>query len=159
MKKEQREVARRFLSYKTKKIRAAVEVGRPAVGWVRAIRESLGMTSRQLARRMNISQPSLSALEKREKQKTLTLASLETAARALNCRLYYALIPNDSLEVMVRRQATKMAMRRLRAAIQTMELENQHISKEEARLQLEQHIEAILHHSPTKLWDEENHDA
>ena len=56
---------------------------RPPKGWLRAIRDALGMTTRQLAARLGVSQPRVVALEKGEVDETLTLAGLRRAAAAL----------------------------------------------------------------------------
>ncbi|MBK8840867.1 MAG: helix-turn-helix domain-containing protein [Hyphomonadaceae bacterium] len=74
------------------------EAERPARGWIKAIREALGMTTAQLAARMGVAQPRITELEKREAGRVVTLQSLERAAEALDCRLVYILVPNDSLE-------------------------------------------------------------
>ena len=56
---------------------------RPARGWVAAIRSALGMTTRQLAARLRIRQPSLLAIEKSEVAGTVSLNTLRRAAEAL----------------------------------------------------------------------------
>jgi len=68
------------------------QVRRPSRGWIRAIRETLGMTTRQLAERLGVKQPTLAELEKNEASGNITVKSLERAAEALGCRLVYALV-------------------------------------------------------------------
>lgn len=70
---------------------------RPANGWIQAIRTSLGMTSRQLAARIECSQSTLAALEKSEAEDRITLQSLRKVADALDCDLQYVLVPRSSL--------------------------------------------------------------
>ena len=41
------------------------DVQHPAKGWLRAIREALGMSGRQFARRLGVSAPWITALEKK----------------------------------------------------------------------------------------------
>src|SRR5438270_11690205 len=95
----------------------------PRSGWVRAIRESIGMTAQQLAARLAITKQTVAELELNEREKKITLGSLEAAARALNCRLVYALVPTDSLEERVDKRARAMATRMLARVDQSMRLE------------------------------------
>ncbi|HZZ37352.1 MAG TPA: helix-turn-helix domain-containing protein, partial [Caulobacteraceae bacterium] len=53
---------------------------RPPKGWLRAVRDALGMTTKQLARRLGVSQPRVVALEKGEVDESVTLTSLRRAA-------------------------------------------------------------------------------
>ena len=68
---------------------------RPPRGWLRAIRDALGMTMQQYAGRLGVSQPRIIALEKSEVEDTVTLGTLRRAAAALDCQLVYAVVPND----------------------------------------------------------------
>ncbi len=71
---------------------------RPSRGWLKAIREALGMTTAQLGQRLGVVQSRVVAIEQAEAKGTVTLNSLEKAAQALDCRLVYALVPRQSLE-------------------------------------------------------------
>ena len=70
----------------------------PVRGWIKAIRDALGMSMEQLAERLKIKQPSLATLEKSEAKGTIELATLRRVAEALDCTLVYALVPNKPLE-------------------------------------------------------------
>ena len=48
------------------KLRPFVQVARPSRGWIRAIREALGMTTGQLAKRLGVQQPRVIVLERCE---------------------------------------------------------------------------------------------
>ncbi len=56
--------------------RAAQISSRPKLGWVRAIRESLGMSAVAFARRLGMSDAGAHKLEKAEASDSITLASL-----------------------------------------------------------------------------------
>ncbi len=86
---------------------------RPDGGWIREIRESLGMTTRQLAARMRQSQSAVSQLERSEVTDRVQLGSLRRAADALDCDLVYAFVPRTSLEATVRTRARVLATRDL----------------------------------------------
>src|ERR1700689_487956 len=77
----------------------------PVRGWIKAIREALGMSSAQLAKRMGIKQPTLTEIEQSELRGTIQLTTLRRGAEAMECTLVYALVPKKSLETTVRDQA------------------------------------------------------
>ena len=81
----------------------------PVRGWIKAIREALGMTTAQLAKRLGVRQPSVVALEQSEARGTIELATLRRVAEALDCTLVYALIPNKPLEATIREQRSTFA--------------------------------------------------
>jgi predicted DNA-binding mobile mystery protein A len=127
---------------------------RPSKGWLRAIRDALGMTTAQLARRMNVSQPRIVALEKSEANGSITLQTLQRAAEALGCRVVYALIPENPLAEVVRERAEIIAARQSSAVEHTMRLEDQAVhDKNAARALREQMVEELLRR-PARLWDE-----
>ena len=70
----------------------------PKRGWIAEIRTALLMTTAQLARRLKIPQSNVSIFEKAERNKTITLRSLERIAEALDCDLHYVLVPKRSLK-------------------------------------------------------------
>lgn len=98
---------------------------RPPRGWIRAIREALGMTTGELARRMGLTQSRVSQLERSEEHGSIRLDTLERAARALNCQVRYVFVPNEPLEDMVKRQARLRAQAEVDAVTHTMALEDQ----------------------------------
>lgn len=145
-------VARRHLDARVSKQTPVEKLTRPPRGWIKAIREALGMSTAQLARRMGISQPGVVTLEQSEASGTVKLETLQRAAEALNCRLVYALVPEGSLETMVRERARKIAMRHLGTVEHTMKLENQGV---EDRTTREQQLDAMASQiDPRNLWDE-----
>jgi predicted DNA-binding mobile mystery protein A len=127
---------------------------RPARGWLRAIRDALGMTTAQYAARLGVSQPRIIALEKGEAQETVTLATLRRAAEALDCKLVYAIVPNQPMEKMLRERARPIAEKQLARTSHTMRLENQGLSNHELALEKDRLIEELLLGNPRRLWDE-----
>jgi predicted DNA-binding mobile mystery protein A len=98
---------------------------RPPRGWVRAIREALGMTTAELGQRMGLTQSRVSQIERSEELGSIRLDSLERAAQALNCQVRYVFVPNEPLEEMVQRQARLRAQAEVDAVTHTMALEDQ----------------------------------
>ena len=122
----------------------------PVRGWIRAIREGLGMTAEQLAKRLHVTQPSVVALEQSEAKGTIELATLRRVAEALDCTLVYALVPNKPLEETVRERARKFIRRRLAAVEHSMLLEDQTVTERDAEARLE---EILRETNPRKFWD------
>lgn len=120
---------------------------------MRAIREAIGMTTPQLAARLGVSQPRVTAMERAEQHGTLTLASLEKIADALDCTLVYALVPRQSLETTVQRQAYRVAEEQIARIDHTMRLENQAVDPEDLRAQQALVAEELLRGNLHRLWD------
>src|SRR5215217_3554600 len=116
---DQHQIARRRLDARLSPLRESDALTRPPRGWVRAIRDALGMTTGQLAQRLGVSQPRVSDIEKRETHDTITLETLRKTAEALNCTLVYALVPNQPLEQMARERARMIAEAQIARMIPT----------------------------------------
>lgn len=95
----------------------------PRGGWIASIRQALGMSKTQLAKRVGVTRPSLDELESNEVRETITLASLHKVADALGCGLQYVLVPRKSLEKQIAEQALKKASSRLGRVNQSQALE------------------------------------
>ena len=65
----------------------------PPMGWVRAIRDALGLTGAQLARRLGIRPASLSELEKNEAKGAITLATLSAQPKRSTARSFMRSCP------------------------------------------------------------------
>ena len=125
---------------------------RPSGGWIRAIRTSLGMSIRQMAERIGITQQSAARLEKNEADDAITLKSLRKAAEALDCRLVYALVPNEGgLWDIVRRQALKKAAGIVGPVDHSMMLEAQDVGDRQEKIS--QIANELARNPDTKLWD------
>ena len=78
-------------------------------GWIRAMREALGMSAVQLAKRLGVSRGALYKLEEREASRSIALKQLDRAANAMDCDVFYAIVPRDTLEQSIRNQSRKKA--------------------------------------------------
>lgn len=121
-----RRQARRRLEKRAELLRDQVtHLTVPRGGWLRTLREALGMSSSDLAARMGVAQSTVVRLEANERAGTAQLDSLRSAAEALGCDLVYALVPRRPLEDTVREQARKQATKFLDPVQHTMLLEDQ----------------------------------
>jgi len=123
----------------------------PVRGWVKAIREALGMSTAQLAKRAGVRQPSIVALEQSEAKGSIELATLRRIAEALDCRLVYALVPNQPLEQTVRERARLCVRRRLDPIEHSMALEDQQAPRRDTEALID---EVLRETNPRRLWDE-----
>lgn len=146
--------ARRQLDRKLASFSVLKDFARPSSGWVRAIRDGLGMTTQQLADRMGVTRPSVSNLEQSEARDAISLKTLRLAAEALGCRLVYALVPGRSLEESVYDRAVRIADAQLARMNHTMRLENQALADEDLAFERKRLIDELLRGDPRRLWDE-----
>jgi predicted DNA-binding mobile mystery protein A len=128
---------------------------RPTRGWVRAVRDALGMNSRQLATRLGRTQSAVSQLEKSEVNGGVSIDSLRRAASALDCDLVYVLVPRTSLEETVLSRARALAKRDLVAVDRTMRLEDQGLDADELDQRIEDYAALLV--ADGRLWDDDNH--
>src|SRR3984893_5963875 len=120
MKDAIRHLDKRFVA-----LRPLARAQRPPKGWLRAVRDALGMTTAQLGKRLGVSQPRIVELEQSEVSGSVTLNTLQRAAEALGCRLVYALGRHRRLAETVRERAELVAEQRQAAVEHTMRLEDQ----------------------------------
>lgn len=142
--------ARQNLDRRFAEMPSAVSFAPPVRGWIKAIREALGMTTAQLAARLSVSQPTVVAMEQSEAKGTIQLATLKRVATALDCTLVYALVPNQPLETTLRDRARTVARRRLHAVDHTMLLEDQQAKPANLEAQIDDYVRGM---NLRTLWD------
>lgn len=116
--------------------------------WIRTLREALGMTAQQLAKRIGISQSRIAYMEQNEKN--LKVSTLEKVAQSMNCTFVPLFIPNESLEINVRTQAQKKAAEIIASVNQNMALENQLSSSEDI---LSDMTDDLIQNNIKQIWD------
>lgn len=112
----------------------------PPKGWIRAIRDALGMTAAQLASRMEVTQQAVTSLESSEASDSIRLETLRKAAAALDCQLVYALVPNKPLEDMVAERARAKALEAIGGVSHSMAMEDQRVLDDD----LEERIQIVI---------------
>jgi predicted DNA-binding mobile mystery protein A len=127
----------------------------PRDGWIAALRQALGMGASQLARRMGVDPTAIAHLENREAAGKITMESLRRAAEAMDAKLVYAIVPNQSLSSTLQAQARKMARARLGRVAHTMSLEAQEVESDEVVRQEADLAARLLLEWPRSLWDEQ----
>lgn len=125
----------------------------PRGGWLRAIREALGLTTRQFAMRVGLAQATVVKAEQGEAAETISVAQLRRLADALDCELHYVLIPRRPLTEMVDAQAERKARQRVAALGHTMALEAQRAGSEFEQQQIDAVKDELLRGRRSRLWD------
>lgn len=144
-----KKILRRSYQKKFEALKKAI-ISRPQQGWLKTIREFLGMTTTQLAKRLEISQPRIVAMEKNERN--VKISTMERIADVLNCDFTYAFIPREHIDDIIYNQAKKKALKILSKVHTNMSLENQLTDSDEL---VEDIIKDLLDDNISRIWDEE----
>ena len=152
MRAEDRILARKQLDRRLNLLRNSQAHTRPPRGWIKAIREALGLTSAQLGKRMGVSQPRILDIEKSEKLGSITLDTLERAANAMDCKVVYALVPKNPLQEVVEGRARVLAKKQMNITGHNMALEAQSVLEDDEKEQLEIMVRKIIEKAGSNLW-------
>lgn len=123
-------------------------------GWIKLLREALGMSTTQLAKRVGIDQSRISRLENAEIDGDLKLSSLKKIAEGLNMRFVYGFIPQSSLEDLVKEQAQKIAQKRMERVNHTIRLKDQELTMQEKAKAFDDLVLKILVEDSKDFWDQ-----
>ena len=137
-----------------KRFESIMSLNPPQKGWIRAVRDALGMNGRQYAKRLGVNPSRVTEMEHGEISGALTLKSMRKAAEALDCIFVYGLVPRNSLESIVREQVSKVARERFDRTSHSMALEDQSLSSKEKKSALKELEDEIIRNMPKYLWDE-----
>jgi predicted DNA-binding mobile mystery protein A len=124
----------------------------PAGGWLRAVREALGLTVRQQAQRVGIAAATLHKSEQAEARERISLAQLRKLADGLDCELVYGLVPRKPLPDRVGERATQLARTEILGVALSMSLEDQRPGDEFLQKQLHQRRAELLAGKWANLW-------
>ena len=125
-------------------------IERPKQGWLKTIREFLGMTTTQLAKKIDVSQPRVINMEKNEQN--IKISTMERIADALNCDFVYAFEPRENIDDIIYNQAKKKALKIMNKVNKNMGLENQLAESEDT---LEDLIKELSDNNIARIWDED----
>jgi predicted DNA-binding mobile mystery protein A len=126
----------------------------PSNGWVFAIRQALGMSLRQLSRKMGITPQSVKEIEEREKRGTISLNVLKQFGKSLDLKLVYGFIPiQDSLESVIEKRATELAKEIVNRTSISMILEDQENNPKRIKRAISEKANEIKAEMPKFLWD------
>ena len=94
-----------------KPLRSFAQSPAPAEGWIKKLRGVMDMTAAQLAKRLGVSQPRITQLERLEQKGRTTLRTMNDVAEAMECQFVYAFVPKKSMAAMMEARAKEMGER------------------------------------------------
>ncbi len=125
----------------------------PKKGWIRAIRDALNISTRQLGDRLGVNKSRITRIEQDELSGSVTLKTMRRIAEALDCVFVYGFVPRKTLEQTVRNQAIHVAKKRMSRVSHTMALEDQALSTEENKRAFESLVDELVRTMPKSLWE------
>ena len=132
MKKDFRKLRLDQLARTLSAFEGARKEARPQRGWLRAIREGLGLTLESVGKKLGQSRRRIQEFENSEANDRITLHSLRRVAAAMDCELVYALLPKSgTISEVVERRARAGAEEDVRDVEHTMALEDQAVGNVE----------------------------
>ena len=144
------------LDERVRPLRDVLEAGSPPPGgWLRTIRQALGMSIRYVARRIGSYDPTLLRMERAEAKGTVTLNTLRRVANAMDCELVYAIVPRETLQATLLKRATAKATAELSRVAHTMALEKQTPTERAQRGMFEARVQELMAGSPRRLWEDD----
>jgi predicted DNA-binding mobile mystery protein A len=124
----------------------------PPKGWIKVLREGLGMPASYLARVMNVEQSTIKRYEEAEASAVISLKTLQKIADALDCELKYALVPKVPLAQMIEERAHQVAKERLKSVAHTMALEDQATKDGDRTALIAEQVKLLIGGSRRDLW-------
>src|ERR1700756_3138122 len=126
MREDYREMFREQLAKSLTAFETARLEVRPHRGWLRAIREALGLTLQKVAVRSGTSKQHIEKLEKAEADDRISLRGLRRVANAMDCERVYAIVPKSgTIQELAEGPLRSEVTRHMIAAEKSMALENQ----------------------------------
>ncbi|MBN8653603.1 MAG: mobile mystery protein A [Cytophagales bacterium] len=126
----------------------------PSSGWIKAIRNTLGISLLQLGKRLSITKQSVLEIEQREKNGSITIKSLREVAKALDMQLVYGFVPMDgTLEKLIERKAKEVATQIVLRTSNTMKLEDQANTDKRIEKAIKEMTTKLKTEMPKTLWD------
>jgi predicted DNA-binding mobile mystery protein A len=126
----------------------------PPIGWIKAIRNGIGMSMEQLGKKLSITKQGVMDIEKREKEGAITIKSMQEIAKAIDMQFIYGFVPDaGSLDQMIEMRALEIAKTIVQRTSTTMKLEDQVNSKERIEKAIKERAAEIINKTPKILWD------
>jgi predicted DNA-binding mobile mystery protein A len=99
---------------------------RPSKGWIASVREALGLSLRQVGKKMRASGQAIQQFEQAEAEDRITLRALRRVAGTMGCELVYVLVPKSgSFAELAEHPTRERATRDVKSVVHTMALEDQ----------------------------------
>ncbi len=133
----------------------AQEISMPPEGWLCTARKALQMSGAQLARRLGVSRAQVSKTEKKELSGSITVKTMQQMAEAMGCRFVYTIVPEKTVDDIIKARARKKARAIVERTNGHMALEGQTLSNQQMLFELERLQKEMLNKLPADFWDDE----
>lgn len=127
-------------------------IHQPSQGWLSALRRALGMSGAEVAARMGVSRNAVYQAERNEREGAITISQMQKLANAMGGRFIYAIVPEGSVDDVIRAQAHRKAEARIRRASAHMALEKQSLPAEQTKQRIEELADELVREMPPDLW-------
>jgi len=117
------------------------------------IREALGITQKQLAKRLKVKQPLIARIEKNVR--SCSLETVSKIAGALECEFMGVIASNASLEDIIKERAEIAAKKLLERTFSNMAMEKQMPTADAYKYQFRRYVENFTTHPGPALWEDE----
>lgn len=128
-------------------------VQKPSEGWLSVLRKALGMSGAEVAARMGVSRGAVYQAERNEREGAITINQMQKLAEAMGGRFVYAIVPEGSVEDVIRAQARRKAEARIRRASAHMALEKQSLPSAQTRQRIEELADELVRDMPPDFWE------
>lgn len=125
---------------------------RPVDGWLRSVREALGMSLEVFGRRLGMSKQSARAMEVAERDESITIKRLRRAAAALGCEVHIVLVPVLPLEDQVAASAYAAARSEVERVQHLMVLEDQALYDDQLDAMTQDIASEMIRTSDPRIW-------
>lgn len=125
----------------------------PRAGWIRAIRDALGISQSQIARRVGVSRATVQQWERAEGHRRITVHSLDRVAHAMGCTVALAIVPKvGTLDDVRRRQARAKAIAIVKKEDAPDDPDSVTDLTAPQRRRVDRIVARLLRGSPRRLW-------
>ena len=119
---------------------------------IKMLRQQIGIPQSILSKQAGVSQPTISMIEN---NKVITISVITKLLKALHCNLTITPTLQEPIAQIRKKQARKVAQKRIEYLKGTMNLEDQEPDEKLFTLMLQQEEENLLNGPGSKLWGEE----
>ena len=136
---------------------APPQAGSPSKGWIREIREALGISAMQMSKWMGMSPQAYIHQESSERKGTLSLARLRRIAGVLGFHVVITLVPRGGgdLDTVLRTRARQVAERLVYEVERSMGLESQARDAATIEREIAERTEELIRTADSLIWEGE----
>lgn len=152
MNRKMSDLRRRQLDNNLEQVRSIKSFKPPKEGWIRELRNALGMSMKDLGERIGVIKQRVERIEKDEVNQKVTIETMARVAEALNCDFVYLFVPKNSLQSTLEEEALKAAKEIAGSVEKTMRLEKQGTSKSAQQERIKRIAKELIEKQDRRIW-------